>query len=174
MNKFSAQPSKDLYLLIKPLPSSNTTVVSNSLALTTISFSVNLYQLYTKWTLVEFYFLAEDRTDVEAGYVMIDGGILGKCDTAKTASIFLPFKNQLVNQIEGYVFLNGFEISSKAPSSTDKYSPLEVQLINKKVIATGISLTLSVTSTTQLYSLLISFVAFQPNFGKLYGGCYTF
>lgn len=105
---------------------------------------------------------------------MIDGGVLGRCDTGKTSSIFLPFKNQLISQIEGYVFLNGFEISSKAPSSIDKYSPLEVQLLNKKVTSTGISVTLSVTSATQVYSLLISFVAFQPNFGKLYGGSYIF
>jgi len=105
---------------------------------------------------------------------MVDGGVLSRCDTGKTTSVFLPFKNQLGGQIEGYTFLNGFEISSKAPSSIDKYSPLEVQLLNKRVNSTGITLTLSVTSATQVYSLLISFVAFQQNFGKVYGGFYIF
>lgn len=30
---------------------------------------------------------------------MVDGGLLSKCDTGKTTSVFLPFKNQLIGQI---------------------------------------------------------------------------
>jgi hypothetical protein len=47
-------------------------------------------------------------------------------------------------------------------------------LLNKRLSPTGISLTITVTSSTQVYNLLISYVAYQPNFGKIYGGSYTF
>lgn len=73
---------------------------------------------------MEFYFLAEDRVDVEAGYLMIDAGILGRCDTGKSINVALPFKTQMINQIEAFVFLNGFEISSKSASVSDKFSPI--------------------------------------------------
>lgn len=63
LNKFHAKETKELYLSIKPLTSNNKST-DGSISLTTLSFTVNLYQQYTKWTLVEFYFLAEDRTDV--------------------------------------------------------------------------------------------------------------
>ena len=142
--------------------------------MTTISFSVNLYQQYTKWTLIEFYFLAEDRTDVEAGYSLIDGASLSKCESGKTKIAFLPFNNEMIGQIEAFTFLHGFEISSKATSTLDKYSPLEVQILNKKINSTGISVSLSVTSFTQVYSILISYVVFQSNYGKVYGGFYKY
>lgn len=105
---------------------------------------------------------------------MIDAGVLARCDTGKSINALLPFKTQMINQIEAFVFLNGFEISGKSASASDKFSPLEVQLLNKRVTSTGISITVSVTSATQVYSLLISYVAYQQNFGKIYGGSYTF
>lgn len=93
LNRFKAQQTRDLYLSIKPLPVGSNNLVQNAQSLTTISFSVNLYQVYTKWNLIEFFFLAEDRSDIEAGYMMIDGASLGRCDTGKTISAFLPMKN---------------------------------------------------------------------------------
>lgn len=92
LNKFHTKETKDFYLSIKPLPFNNKTT-DGSISLTSISFNVNLYQQYTKWTLVEFYFLAEDRSDVEAGYKLIDGAALSKCESGKTSVAFLPFNS---------------------------------------------------------------------------------
>jgi hypothetical protein len=54
LNKFSSQPTNNFYLSIKPLPDLTNRGVQNPQSLTTISFSVNLYQQYSKWTLIEF------------------------------------------------------------------------------------------------------------------------
>jgi len=98
LNKFHTTATKNLYLSIKPIPYLNKTI-DGSVSLTTISFSVNLYLQYTQWTLVEFYFLAEDRSDVEAGYKLIDAGALSKCDSGKTIVAFLPFNSEMIGQI---------------------------------------------------------------------------
>jgi hypothetical protein len=74
--------------------------------------------------MIEFYFLAEDRVDVEAGYLMIDAGVLGRCDTGKSINALLPFRMQMAGQVEAFVFLNGFEISAKSAVGSDKFSPL--------------------------------------------------
>ena len=73
--------------------------IKNAQSLTTISFTVKLYQLYVKWSLIEFYFLAEDRIDIEAGYLMADAGVLGRCDTGKSISAVLPFKTPIPNSV---------------------------------------------------------------------------
>ena len=64
LNKFQAQETKNLYLMIKPIAfdnSKDSNSASSNAYLTTISFSVVLYQHYTRWILVEFFFLAEDK-----------------------------------------------------------------------------------------------------------------
>lgn len=49
-----------------------------------------------------------------------------------------------------------------------------MQILNKKINSTGVSISLSVTSFTQVYSVLVSYVVIQSNFGKVYGGSYKF
>lgn len=99
LNKFTTQSTKNLYLSIKPVANLLNRGIENAQSLTTISFSVNLYQLYTKWSLIEFYFLAEDRVDIEAGYLMVDAGVLGRCDTGKSINAVLPFRTPMSNNV---------------------------------------------------------------------------
>ena len=49
--------------------------------------------------MIEFYFLAEDRVDVEAGYLMVDAGVLGRCDTGKSINALLPLRMQIAGQV---------------------------------------------------------------------------
>ena len=100
LNQFQSQPTNNLFLSIKYLPSSQCSIgssqslVVDTASLTSISFSVNLYQQYTKWTMVDFYFLAEDKQEIETGYYLVDASNLAQCNGGKSQEINLPFINQ--------------------------------------------------------------------------------
>ena len=63
-------------------------------------------------------------------------------------------------------FLNGFEISSQRPKNT-YYTPFEVQVVVKNIAITGITLLISTTSATQIHSLFVSYIAYDPSIPNL-------
>lgn len=56
-----------------------------------VPFVVRTYNENTRWSKISFYFLVEDRFDVEAGYYQIDTGRLGGCEPGKSINVYLPF-----------------------------------------------------------------------------------
>lgn len=56
---FQSRSSPYLMLSIKPLPIAT---------LTSLSFLIRFYYLYTSWSIVSFNFLAEDRSDLASSY----------------------------------------------------------------------------------------------------------
>jgi hypothetical protein len=62
INSFQSVASPFLMLSIKPLPIAS---------LSSVSFLFRFYYRYTNWKLISFYFLAEDRLDIDASYYEI-------------------------------------------------------------------------------------------------------
>jgi hypothetical protein len=54
------------------------------------------------------------------------------------------------------------------------FSPFEVQIINEEVNVTGISVTISVTTATQIQALFISYIAIDSTLTYAYFGNYLY
>jgi hypothetical protein len=54
------------------------------------------------------------------------------------------------------------------------FSPFEVQIINEEVNVTGVSVTISVTTATQIQSLFISYIAIDSTLTYAYFGNYLY
>lgn len=128
---------------------------------------------YTSWTKITFSFFAEDQPDIEAGYYQVDSGSLAGCIASKDISVLLPFRTYFSNgNIQAVTFLNGFEITSNKFFGSN--SPFEVQIINQQVNVTGIAITVSVTTVTQVQSLFISYIAFSSSYTGASIGSYLY
>ena len=80
---FESQRSDDLFFAIKPLHSESQSFVP---------FVIRTHWKYTKWTRLEYSFIAEDRSDVETGYYQIDAGSLEGCQIGKNIKALIPFR----------------------------------------------------------------------------------
>lgn len=83
-------------------------------------FAIRTHWKYTAWTKIGFSFLAEDRSDLEAGYYQVDSGLLGGCEPGKNIQVLMPFRGigQVPGQIHHQLFLHGFEISVQKYNAT--------------------------------------------------------
>ena len=153
VHDFESQASRSIFFFIKPLRSEST----NS-----IPFVVRTQWAYTSWVHIGFSFLADDRNDIELGYYQIDSGTLSGCELGKQIQVLLPFKNvyTAAPPINHYMFLHGFEISTVV-SGQGARSPFEIQISASQANISGIAVTFSVTTTTKVNSIYVSYVAFQ-------------
>ena len=158
-----SQYSPDQYFSIKPVRSDSYGV---------IPFVIRTQWKYTSWTKITFAFFAEDKENIEAGYYQVDSGSLSGCNSGKDIHILLPFRTNFKGDINALTFLQGFEISSSKISGSN--SPFEVQIINKEINETGIAVTISVTTITQVHSLLVSYIGYGSEFSNIYVGNYLF
>ena len=70
------------------------------------------------------------------------------------------------NQWKALTYLNGYEITSVNPKKTF-YTPYEVQVVLKSVSTQGLTLLISTTSATQIHSLFVSYIAYDPSIQNL-------
>ena len=131
-----------------------------------IPFIVRTQYAYTKWTKITFYFLAEASDLIQAGYYQIDTATLSACMSGKQIVAYIPTQCKS-NRWKALTYLNGFEISSVNPKKTF-YTPYEVQVVVKAVSTKGITLLLSTTSATQIHSLFVSYVAYDPSIQNMH------
>lgn len=89
--------------------------------------------------------------------------------------ILLPFRTVFGfgQQIKYNLFLHGFEISTTLISGNTR-SPFEIQIVASSSNVSGIAVTLSVTTVTQVNSVYISYLAFQNSALSVVGGNYVF
>ena len=76
-----------------------------------MSFIIRTQWGYTQWSRIKFSFLAEDSTQLEAGYYQVDTGSLSGC-TGKDIIAFLPFVGRIDGNVQAITFLSGFEVAS--------------------------------------------------------------
>ena len=69
--------------------------------------------------------------------------------------------------------MNGFEISSVAVNSSYA-SPFEVQVVNSELSDKGITILLSSTSATQIHSVFVSYIIYDPSLPNLVAGNYLY
>ena len=74
--------------------------------------------------------------------------------------------------MQALYFLNGYEIASLQSGSYN--SPFEVQLINLSQGQHSLTLIVSATTETQVYSLLISYLAFDNSSSSFSSGNYQY
>ena len=86
---------------------------------------------------------------------------------------FIPFKNPKNTYTTALTFLHGFEISSISVNSS-YMTPYEVQILKSECTTHGISLILSSTSATQVHSLLVSYILYDPSLVNLVAGSYEY
>lgn len=86
---------------------------------------------------------------------------------------FIPLSSQSSALSTAVSFLNGFEVSSVAVNSS-YLTPFEVQTVVNSVSKQGISILLSSTSATQVHSVFVSYVAYNPNIQNLVAGNYLY
>jgi len=152
-----------LFFSIKPVYSSNFGVVP---------FVVRTQWGYTRWTRIAFSFFASASLHLQAGYYQIDSGSLSSCATGKSIAAFIPFHegNRFTTAL---TFLNGFEISSMSVNSS-YLTPYELQIVRSAITHQGISLHISSTSATQIHSLYVSFIVYDPELINLVAGNYLY
>ena len=138
-----------------------------------IPFVVRTHWGYTQWSKITFSFLAEGSSQLEAGYYQIDTGSLSSCSSTKSIAAFIPIVSQNAASTSALTFLNGFEISSLAVNSS-YLTPFEVQVAVTSVSKQGISILISSTSATQVYSLFVSYIVYDPNIQNLVAGNYLY
>lgn len=149
-------PSNNLFFSIKAV---------NSDSFGVIPFVVRTHWGYTKWTKLTFSFLASASDKIAAGYYQVDTATLSSCISGKQIFAFIP-TNLGSNKWIAQTFLNGFEITSVNPKNT-YFTPYEVQVVIQSISTQGLTLLISTTSATQIHSLFISYVAFDPTLANV-------
>ena len=117
--------------------------------------------------------MAEASSQLDAGYYQVDTASLSACFSGKEIVAFIPFTSSTINAPKALTFLNGFEISSVRVNSSYN-TPFEVQLLSNNVTAQGITLIISSTSATQIHSLFVSYVVYDPFILNLVVGSYVY
>lgn len=130
-----------------------------------VPFIVRTHWGYTRWSKITFSFLAETSERIVAGYYQVDTATLSACISGKQIIAFIP-TNCKSKDWKAMTFLNGFEISTQRPKN-NYYTPFEVQIVVKAVDVSGLTLLISTTSATQIHSLFISYIAYDPSIPNL-------
>ena len=164
VNSLESQYSANLFFSIKAVNSDSNGV---------IPFIIRTHWGYTQWTKLTFSFLAEASSQIEAGYYQIDTASLSSCNSGKSIVAFIPLTSQNAALSSAITFLSGFEISSVAVNSS-YVTPFEVQVVVNSVSKEGISVLLQSTSATQVHSIFVSYVAYDPNIQNLVAGSYVY
>ena len=151
-------PSNNLFFSIKALNSDSNGV---------LPFVVRTQWGYTRWTKITFYFLAEASDLLSAGYYQIDTATLSACISGKQIIAYIPTQPKS-NSWKALTFLNGFEITSVNPNG-NFYTPYDVQVNVKNVSMSGITLLISTTSATQVHSLFVSYIVYDPSINGVLG-----
>jgi hypothetical protein len=170
MANFAARPSPDLFFSVKPIVS--------SINFNSVTFIIKTTWCKTTWSQLKFNFFVEDRTEIEAGYYLVgklfnnsDSGSLSTSNEGKNVNVLLPFKTQFTYQVATKVFLHGVEISSTSVLGFNGVkSPLEVQIAGSTSNANGVTVTLSVTTSTRVFCLYISYVTYNQASSGIFGG----
>jgi hypothetical protein len=97
---------------------------------------------------------------------------LAGCIAGKDIGVLLPFRSNFQGTVTALTFIHGFDISSNKVFGSQ--SPFEVSIINKAINATGISVTIEVTTVTQVHSLFVSYIAYGTGFSGFVSGNYLF
>lgn len=89
--------------------------------------------------------------------------------------VLLPFRNVFSRgvEIKHNLFLHGFEIATVKTEGNSR-SPFEFQIVASSTNVSGVAVTISVTTTTQVNSLYISYIAFQSSGLTIIGGGYVY
>lgn len=164
VNSLESQYSANLFFSVKAVNSDSNGV---------IPFIIRTHWGYTQWTKLTFSFLAEASSQIEAGYYQIDTASLSSCNSGKSIVAFIPLSSQNAALSSAITFLSGFEISSVAVNSS-YVTPFEVQVVVNSVSKEGISVLLQSTSATQVHSIFVSYVAYDPNIQNLVAGSYVY
>lgn len=127
--------------------------------LTSIAFLIRTQWKYTNWIKISVSFLAEDMSSIEANFFNIDTTSLAGCGQARDVRVLLPFRTPNFQAVKALTFLNGFEISSSTTSNGN--TPYEVQVSNVAVNTSGVSLSVTVTSNTKVFSVYLSLIAYD-------------
>ena len=79
----------------------------------------------------------------------------------KNVNVLLPFKSQFHGAVNTQVFLHGVELSTSVLTGYGNglRSPIEVQIVQSHSSTTGVTVTLSATTSTRVFCVLVSFVA---------------
>jgi cysteine-rich repeat protein len=138
-----------------------------------IPFIIRTHWGYTQWTRISFSFLAEGSSQIEAGYYQIDTASLSSCNSGKSIAAFIPLTSQNPALSAALTFLNGFEISSVSVNAS-YLTPFEVEVVVNSVTKQGISVLLQSTTATQVHSIFVSYVAYDPIIQNLVAGSYVY
>lgn len=157
-------PSNNLFFSIKAVNSDSNSV---------IPFIVRTQWGYTRWTKISFSFFAEASAQINAGFYQINTASLSGCASGKEIIAFIPLTDCSISGPKALTFINGFEISSISVNSS-YLTPFEVQLVSNSVSQTGITVVISSTSATQVHSLFISYVVYDPYILNLVAGSYLY
>ena len=95
------------------------------------------------------------------------------CISGKSIVAFIPLSSQSIALSSAVTFLSGFEISSVSVNSS-YLTPFEAEVVVNSVSKQGISILLSSTSATQVHSLFVSYIAYDPNIQNLVAGNYLY
>ena len=164
VNNLLSVSGNNLFFSIKALSSDSNGV---------IPFVVRTQWGYTRWSRISFSFLAEASSQLDAGYYQVDTASLSACFSGKEIVAFIPFISSTIKSPRALTFINGFEVSSVSVNSS--YStPFEVQLLSNNVSSQGITLVVSSTSATQVHSLFVSYVVYDPFILNLVVGSYVY
>jgi hypothetical protein len=164
VNNFQSASSNNLFFSIKAVNSDSNGV---------IPFIVRTQWGYTRWSRITFSFIAEVTPQINAGYYQIDTATLSACFSGKEIIAFIPFTQCTINAPKALTFINGFEISSINVNAT-YLTPFEVEVVSSSVKQQGITLVISSTSATQIHSLFISYVVYDPYIQNLVAGSYVY
>lgn len=136
--------------------------------MTAVDFLIRTQWKYTQWTLITFSFFAEDVSNIEANSFNIDTASLAGCSDSNQVNVVLPYKNQGFTPIKAFTFLNGFEITSV--NNFGSSTPFEVQVINVAIVATGVSLSITLTSATKVFNIFLSLITYDNTFQNAFSG----
>lgn len=150
-------PSNNLFFSIKVVNSDSNGV---------IPFIVRTHWGYTRWSKISFYFLAESSDLLQVGYYQVDTATLSACISGKQIIAFIPTQCKS-NQWKALTYLNGFEITSTNPKGSF-FTPYEVQVVIKSISTQGLTLLISTTSATQIHSLFVSYIAYDPSIKSVF------
>ena len=163
VRQMQSQPTYDLFFSIR---------ATKIESLSSIDFLIRTQWKYTVWSQIEFNFLAENIAELDANSFNVDTSSLVGCGQDKEVKVLLPFRTPGFVPVKALTYINGFEMTSIQAAGAN--SPYEVQIINATVLTNGVSLSITVTSVTQVYTIYISIVAYTSALTDVYAGTYTY
>ena len=125
---------------------------------------------YTQWTMFKLTFFAEDHIHYEASSFMVDTTALAGCSSNKEINVILPYKNSQFGATKAVAFLNGFEISTV----NGQVSPFEVQVMNIAPAVGGVSIRITATTGTKVYTVVVSYIAWSAQAQGAFGSTYEY